>query len=43
LQSKRVIGCTTTGAAQYHELLEDAKATVVIVEEAWRRTACSAN
>jgi hypothetical protein len=34
MQGKRVIGCTTTGAAGYHELLEDIGASVVIVEEA---------
>eukprot|EP00953_Heterococcus_sp_UTEX-ZZ885_P030285 16009-Heterococcus_DN1.PRE.1 len=30
----RVIGCTTTGAAKYHALLEHAGCSVVIVEEA---------
>ena len=34
LASKRVIGCTTTGAAKYKELLDTANASVLIIEEA---------
>jgi hypothetical protein len=34
LQQKRVIGCTTTGAAKYTKLIQQAKPDVVLVEEA---------
>lgn len=34
LQTKRVIGCTTTGAAKYKSLIKAAKPDVVLVEEA---------
>lgn len=34
LQSKRIIGCTTTGAAKYRELINSAKPGVLLVEEA---------
>ncbi|KAL2754181.1 hypothetical protein ACRALDRAFT_1049679 [Sodiomyces alcalophilus JCM 7366] len=34
IQSKRVIACTTTGAAMYSSLLKAAKPNVVLVEEA---------
>ena len=34
LQGARIIGCTTTGAAKYKNLLSDAGITVVIIEEA---------
>ena len=34
LQSKRVIGCTTNGAAKYKDILKAAKASVIIIEEA---------
>lgn len=34
LQAKRVIGCTTSGASIYKELLDEAAPAIVIVEEA---------
>ena len=34
LESKRVVGCTTTGAAKYARLIRAAKPDVIIVEEA---------
>ncbi|KAI0030556.1 P-loop containing nucleoside triphosphate hydrolase protein [Vararia minispora EC-137] len=34
LQSKRIIGCTTTGAAMYTQTLQAAKPDVLLVEEA---------
>lgn len=34
LRARRIIGCTTTGAAKYTKLLESAKPDIVIVEEA---------
>ena len=34
LTQTRIIGCTTTGAAIYKSLIESARPTVVIVEEA---------
>ena len=34
LQTTRVIGCTTTGAAIYKQVLDAAKASVIIIEEA---------
>ncbi|KAF8624034.1 hypothetical protein AX17_007240 [Amanita inopinata Kibby_2008] len=34
LQSKRIVGCTTTGAAKYTELIQAASPSVLLVEEA---------
>ncbi|KAF8523920.1 P-loop containing nucleoside triphosphate hydrolase protein [Hysterangium stoloniferum] len=34
LQEKRIIGCTTTGAAKYREAIAAARANVLLVEEA---------
>ena len=34
LQSRRIIGCTTTGAAKYTELLQSISPSVLLVEEA---------
>ncbi|KAM6493098.1 P-loop containing nucleoside triphosphate hydrolase protein [Amanita muscaria] len=34
LQNKRIIGCTTTGAAKYTELLQSVSPSVLLVEEA---------
>lgn len=34
LESRRIIGVTTSGAAKYHHLLEHVRAGILIVEEA---------
>ena len=34
VSSKRIIACTTSGAAKYHDLLTHAKCGIVLVEEA---------